>query len=34
MGWGTAFILLMVVLSFYAVGIVARTYFRRKLNHE
>jgi phosphate transport system permease protein len=34
MGWGTAFILLMVVLTFYAVGIVARTYFRRKLNHE
>jgi phosphate transport system permease protein len=34
MGWATAFILLMVVLTFYAVGIVARTYFRRKLNYE
>lgn len=34
MGWATAFILLMVVLTFYAVGITARTYFRRKINHE
>jgi phosphate transport system permease protein len=34
MGWATAFILLMVVLSFYAAGITARTYFRRKLNYE
>jgi phosphate transport system permease protein len=34
MGWATAFILLMVVLTFYAVGITARTYFRRKLNYE
>jgi phosphate transport system permease protein len=34
MGWGTAFILLVVVLSFYAIGITARTYFRRKLYHE
>nr|WP_267636839.1 phosphate ABC transporter permease PstA [Halovenus rubra] len=34
MGWATAFILLMVVLTFYAVGIMARTYFRRKLNYE
>ncbi|MFC7027106.1 phosphate ABC transporter permease PstA [Halomicroarcula sp. GCM10025710] len=34
MGWATAFILLMVVLTFYAVGIIARTYFRRKLNYE
>jgi len=34
MGWATAFILLMVVLTFYAVGIAARTYFRRKLNYE
>ncbi|MBX0295546.1 phosphate ABC transporter permease PstA [Haloarcula nitratireducens] len=33
-GWATAFILLMVVLTFYAVGITARTYFRRKLNYE
>ncbi|KOX93542.1 phosphate ABC transporter permease [Haloarcula rubripromontorii] len=34
MGWATAFILLIVVLTFYAVGITARTYFRRKLNYE
>jgi len=34
MGWSTAFILLAVVLSFYAVGIAARTYFRRKLTYE
>ncbi|WP_324663405.1 phosphate ABC transporter permease PstA [Haloarcula sediminis] len=34
MGWATAFILLAVVLTFYAVGITARTYFRRKLNYE
>jgi phosphate transport system permease protein len=34
MGWASAFVLLMVVLSFYAVGIVARTFFRRKLNYE
>jgi phosphate transport system permease protein len=34
MGWASAFILLMVVLSFYTVGIVARKYFRRKLDYE
>jgi phosphate transport system permease protein len=34
MGWASALVLLMVVLSFYAVGIVARTYFRRKLDYE
>jgi phosphate transport system permease protein len=34
MGWATAFVLLMVVLTFYAVGITARTYFRRKLSYE
>jgi len=34
MGWASAFVLLLVVLSFYTVGIVARTYFRRKLNYE
>jgi len=34
MGWASALLLLMVVLSFYAVGIVARTYFRRKLDYE
>jgi phosphate transport system permease protein len=33
-GWGTAFVLLMVVLTFYAVGIASRTYFRRKLHYE
>ncbi len=30
--WGTALVLLAVVLSFYAVGIASRIYFRRKLN--
>jgi phosphate transport system permease protein len=30
--WGTALVLLIVVLSFYAVGITARIYFRRKLH--
>jgi phosphate transport system permease protein len=34
MGWATAFILLVVVLTFYSVGIAARTFFRRKLNYE
>ncbi|NHN41136.1 phosphate ABC transporter permease PstA [Halorubellus sp. JP-L1] len=34
MGWASAFVLLMVVLSFYAVGITARTIFRRKLDYE
>ncbi|MFB6235029.1 MAG: phosphate ABC transporter permease PstA [Halopenitus sp.] len=34
MGWATAFILLMVVLSFYAVGITARIYFRKKVTHD
>lgn len=34
MGWATAFVLLGVVLSFYTVGIAARTYFRRKISHE
>jgi phosphate transport system permease protein len=29
--WGTALVLLGVVLSFYAVGIISRRYFRRKL---
>lgn len=31
-GWGTALILLLVVLSFYAIGIASRAYFRRKLH--
>ncbi|QZP37266.1 phosphate ABC transporter permease PstA [Halobaculum magnesiiphilum] len=30
--WATAFVLLVVVLSFYAIGIAARYYFRRELN--
>ncbi|MFB6077566.1 MAG: phosphate ABC transporter permease PstA [Halarchaeum sp.] len=30
-GWGTALVLLLVVISFYAVGIITRIYFRRKL---
>jgi phosphate transport system permease protein len=30
--WGTALVLLMVVLTFYAVGIASRRFFRRKLN--
>jgi phosphate transport system permease protein len=34
MGWASAFVLLMVVLGFYAIGILSRTYFRRKLDHE
>jgi phosphate transport system permease protein len=33
-GWATAFLLLVVVLTFYMVGITTRTYFRRKLNYE
>ena len=32
--WATAFVLLLVVLSFYAIGIGARYYFRRKLQYE
>ena len=30
--WGTALVLLLVVLCLYAVGIASRVYFRRKLN--
>lgn len=33
-GWGTALVLLLVVLSFYAVGIITRLYFRRRLHNE
>ncbi|MFB6092700.1 MAG: phosphate ABC transporter permease PstA [Haloquadratum sp.] len=33
-GWATAFVLLAVVLVFYAIGIASRTYFRRKLDYE
>ena len=32
LGWGTALVLLLVVLSFHAIGIGLRTYFRRKLH--
>jgi phosphate transport system permease protein len=32
--WATALILLIVVLSFYAIGIVTRYYFRRSLHHD
>jgi phosphate transport system permease protein len=32
--WATALVLLAVVLSFYAIGIAARYYFRRKLQHQ
>jgi phosphate transport system permease protein len=32
--WATALVLLIVVLSFYAIGIGARYYFRSKLRHE
>ncbi len=31
-GWATALVLLLVVLSFYAIGIVSRAYFRRRLH--
>ncbi|WP_435152565.1 phosphate ABC transporter permease PstA [Haladaptatus sp. DFWS20] len=33
-GWGTALVLLLVVLGLYAIGIGSRLYFRRKLHHE
>jgi phosphate transport system permease protein len=33
-GWGTALVLLGVVLAFYAVGIATRQYFRSKLSYE
>jgi phosphate transport system permease protein len=32
--WATALVLLVVVLSFYAIGITTRYYFRRQLRHE
>ncbi len=32
--WATALVLLVVVLSFYAIGIATRYYFRSKLRHE
>ncbi|WP_313693392.1 phosphate ABC transporter permease PstA [Halorarum halobium] len=32
--WATALVLLAVVLTFYAIGIGTRYYFRRKLRHE
>jgi phosphate transport system permease protein len=33
-GWGTALVLLVVVLGLYAIGIASRLYFRRKLYHD
>jgi phosphate transport system permease protein len=33
-GWGTALVLLLVVIGLYAVGVGSRMYFRRKLHHE
>ncbi|MEZ3143985.1 phosphate ABC transporter permease PstA [Halobaculum sp. MBLA0143] len=33
-GWGTALVLLLVVLGFYAIGIASRVYFRRKLDRD
>ncbi len=33
-GWGTALVLLLVVIGLYAIGIASRIYFRRKLYHE
>jgi phosphate transport system permease protein len=33
-GWAAAFVLLVVVLLFYGIGIATRTHFRKKLNHE
>lgn len=32
--WASALVLLVVVLSFYVIGIATRYYFRRKLSHE
>ncbi|GAB3691745.1 phosphate ABC transporter permease PstA [Salinarchaeum chitinilyticum] len=33
-GWGTALVLLIVVMGFYAIGVASRLYFQRKLNYE
>jgi len=33
-GWGTALVLLLVVMGFFAIGVASRLYFRRKLNYE
>jgi len=33
-GWGTALVLLLVVVGLYAVGVGSRLYFRRKLHNE
>ena len=33
-GWGTALVLLLVVVGLYAIGVGSRLYFRRKLHHE
>ena len=33
-GWGTALVLLLVVIALYTIGVGSRLYFRRKLHHE
>ena len=33
-GWGTAFVLLVVVIGLYAIGVTSRLYFRRKLHED
>ncbi|MBP1987387.1 phosphate ABC transporter permease PstA [Halolamina salifodinae] len=33
-GWGTALVLLLVVVGLYAIGVGSRLYFRRKLHNE
>jgi phosphate transport system permease protein len=33
-GWGTALVLLLVVMGFYAIGVGSRLYFQRKLNYD
>jgi phosphate transport system permease protein len=33
-GWGTALVLLLVVIGLYAIGVGSRLYFKRKLHHE
>ena len=33
-GWGTALVLLLVVIGLYAIGVLSRLYFRKKLHHE
>ena len=33
-GWGTALVLLIVVLGLYGIGVASRIHFRRKIHHE